>query len=119
MLTILAWITKQADLLFVVLAWIFVVLRMLHAYIHVTSNHLGSGAVHVRGERIVLAIMWAIFIVRILLSPDRHLKQFVSALFQEVTMSRFSRRQVIGGAGSALLVGSAGVARLRPIPRAT
>ena len=40
MLTILAWITKQADLLFVVLAWIFVVLRLVHAYVHVTSNHL-------------------------------------------------------------------------------
>ena len=39
-LTILAWITKQADLLFVVLAWVFVLLRVLHAVIHVTSNNV-------------------------------------------------------------------------------
>ena len=37
-LTILAIITRHADVLFVVLAWIFVILRLLHAYIHVTSN---------------------------------------------------------------------------------
>ncbi len=30
-LTILAWITRQADLLFVLLAWVFVALRLLHA----------------------------------------------------------------------------------------
>src|SRR5262245_21610913 len=35
-LTVLAWITRQADLLFVVLAWIFVALRLLHAFIHIT-----------------------------------------------------------------------------------
>ena len=39
-LTILAWITRQADLLFVVLAWVFVVLRVLHAAVHVTSNQI-------------------------------------------------------------------------------
>src|SRR5437899_3208763 len=33
-LTILAIITRHADLLFVVLAWVFVVLRFLHAFVH-------------------------------------------------------------------------------------
>ena len=37
-LTVLSLMTRHADLLFVVLAWIFVVCRLLHAYIHVTSN---------------------------------------------------------------------------------
>src|SRR5687768_1861879 len=37
-LTILAWIAKQADLLFVILAWVFVLLRLAHATVHVTSN---------------------------------------------------------------------------------
>src|SRR5580704_7367906 len=37
-LTILAFITHHADLLFVVLAWVFVLFRYLHAYVHVTSN---------------------------------------------------------------------------------
>jgi hypothetical protein len=41
-LTILAWITRQADLLFLLLAWIFVVLRLLHAAVHVTSNNLAQ-----------------------------------------------------------------------------
>jgi hypothetical protein len=39
-LTILAWITKQADLLFVVLAWVFVLCRVAQAAVHVTSNHV-------------------------------------------------------------------------------
>ncbi len=39
-LTILAIITRHADLLFVVLAWLFVVLRVLQSYVHVTSNNV-------------------------------------------------------------------------------
>src|SRR6185436_11587752 len=39
-LVILAWITKHADLIFVVMAWLFVLLRLLHAYIYTTSNHV-------------------------------------------------------------------------------
>ena len=67
-LTILAWITKQADLLFVVLAWIFVVLRILHAGVHVTSNHLGKRAILFIAGAVVLAVMWLIFALRILLA---------------------------------------------------
>src|SRR5215471_1889981 len=37
-LTILAWVTRHADLIFVVLAWIFVI--YLQAYVHVTSNRV-------------------------------------------------------------------------------
>jgi hypothetical protein len=66
-LTILAWITRHADLVFVVMAWIFVVLRVVQAYIHVTDNDVRRrGAVFIVGV-IVLALMWAIFMVRILL----------------------------------------------------
>lgn len=67
-LTILAWITKQADLLFVVLAWIFVVLRILHATVHVTSNHLGKRAILFIAGAVVLSVMWLIFALRILLA---------------------------------------------------
>ncbi len=49
-LTILAVITRQADLLFVVMAWIFVASRLVHAGIHVTSNHLGRRCCGVRGR---------------------------------------------------------------------
>jgi hypothetical protein len=66
-LTILAWITKQADLLFVVLAWVFVVLRIVHAAVHVTSNRLGQRFAMFAASVFVLLVMWVIFIVRILL----------------------------------------------------
>ncbi len=39
-LTILSIITHHADLVFVVLAWIFVIFRVLQAYVHVTSNNV-------------------------------------------------------------------------------
>jgi hypothetical protein len=66
-LTILAWITRHADLLFVLLAWVFVVLRVLHAYVHVTSNDLRQRGPLFFAGAIVLAVMWVIFMVRILL----------------------------------------------------
>jgi hypothetical protein len=66
-LTILAWITKQADLLFVALAWVFVALRLVHATIHVTTNNLAQRATAFILGGIVLALMWVIFMLRILL----------------------------------------------------
>jgi hypothetical protein len=67
LLTVLAIVTRHADLLFVVLAWIFVLLRLVHAYIHITSNHVGRRFQAFAAGTIVLAVMWLIFIVRILL----------------------------------------------------
>ena len=66
-LTILAIITRHADFLFVVLAWVFVLSRLVHAYIHVTSNDLRSRGLWFGVGAVVLAIMWIIFIVRIML----------------------------------------------------
>ena len=66
-LTILALVLRHADLLFVVLAWVFVLSRLVHAYIHVTSNHLGRRFAAFALGTVVLALMWVIFIVRILL----------------------------------------------------
>ena len=66
-LTILAMITRRADLLFVVLAWVFVLFRVLQAAVHVTSNNVSfRGAFYGIGA-IVLLIMWLIFIVKIML----------------------------------------------------
>lgn len=65
-LTILSIITHHADFLFVVLAWIFVLVRIAHAYVHVTSNRISvRGPVFGLGL-MVLMVMWLIFIVRIL-----------------------------------------------------
>jgi len=68
-LTILAWMTRHADLVFVVLAWIFVIFRYLQAYVHVTSNRVRLRGSFFIVSAIVLAIMWLIYIVEILTSP--------------------------------------------------
>jgi hypothetical protein len=66
-LTILAIISKHADLLFVVMAWIFVVLRLAHMAVHVTSNNVNLRGPIFGIAAIVLALMWLIFMVRIML----------------------------------------------------
>lgn len=66
-LTILSIITRHADLLFVLLAWVFVVLRLARAYIHVSDNRVSRRGLVFLASAIVLAVMWAVFIVRILL----------------------------------------------------
>ena len=64
----LALITRQADLLFVVLAWVFVVLRVAHAFIHITNNRvMRRGMIFGLGAMVLIA-MWVIFAVRILLA---------------------------------------------------
>jgi len=69
LLTVLAWITRQADLLFVVMAWLFVLLRIGHALVHTTSNRLSRRFFVFSAGLIVLLIMWIIFAVRILSLP--------------------------------------------------
>ena len=66
-LTILAWITRHADLLFVVMAWVFVASRLVQVYIHVTGNDVRQRGLAFGVGALVLTIMWAIFMIRILL----------------------------------------------------
>jgi hypothetical protein len=66
-LTILAVITRHADLLFVAMAWIFVLTRLAHAYVHVTSNRVSLRGPLFGAGLVVLILMWIVFIVRILL----------------------------------------------------
>jgi len=64
-LTILAIITHHADIVFLVLAWIFVIPRIMQAYVHVTNNNVRwRGSFYGVGALVLLA-MWIIFIVRI------------------------------------------------------
>jgi len=66
-LTILSIVLRHADLLFVLLAWVFVALRCLQAFVHVTDNDVPRrGALFLAGA-LVLAVMWAVFALRILL----------------------------------------------------
>ena len=67
-LVIFALMTKLADLLFVVMAWIFVLLRLAHAYIHTTSNHVPTRFKVFAAGMLVLLLMWLIFAVRVLIA---------------------------------------------------
>jgi hypothetical protein len=67
-LTILAIITRHADLVFVTLSWIFVLSRLFHAYVHTTSNIVQRRGPLFGIGLLVLLIMWLIFIFRILAS---------------------------------------------------
>ncbi|SRR6266567_7737186 len=66
-LAIFAWITRQVDLIFIVMAWIFVVSRLVHAYIHISSNHVPTRFNAFAVGAIVLLLMWIMFAVRILI----------------------------------------------------
>jgi hypothetical protein len=67
-LVALAIITKKDDFLFVVMEWLYVISRIVHAGIHTTNNRINlrfsAFAVGVG----ILIVMWVIFAVRILLS---------------------------------------------------
>lgn len=67
LLTVLAWMTRLADTMFVAMAWLFVGLRIAHAYIHVTDNNVPRrGVVFIAGALVLMA-MWAIFMLRVLI----------------------------------------------------
>lgn len=68
-LTILEYVTHSAGLVFVIMAWIFVVCRILQALVHVTSNNLYLRGPFFGVGAVVLAIMWVIYIVDVLSAP--------------------------------------------------
>jgi len=64
-LVALALMTRKADMLFVVMSWMFVASRLVHAFIHTTSNKViwrfQAFAVGV----LILVLMWIIFGLRV------------------------------------------------------
>jgi len=67
LLAILSILTRQADLLFVAAAWLFVATRVLHALVHLTSNRLLlRGSFFILGAAL-LTVMWVVFVVRFLM----------------------------------------------------
>jgi hypothetical protein len=66
-LTVLSIMTRHADLVFVLLAWVFVALRVLQALIHVTTNEVRLRGSFYAAGAVVLLVMWLIFIVKIML----------------------------------------------------
>ena len=61
-----ALLARQADLLFVVMSWLFVALRLVHAFIFVTSNRVSHRFYAFIAGSAVLLLMWIIFAARIL-----------------------------------------------------
>ena len=66
MLVTIALFTRKADLVFVIMSWIFVLARLAQAAIHVTSNVVPRRGLAFGVSMLVLFMMWVIFIVRIL-----------------------------------------------------
>ena len=61
----LAFITRQADIIFVALAWIFVLCRLVQAYVHTTSNVRKYRSLAFRAGALVLFALWILFTVRL------------------------------------------------------
>ncbi|MFT3731709.1 MAG: MAPEG family protein [Hyphomicrobium sp.] len=59
-------ITKVGDILLLVLAWAFVILRIAHAYVHTTNNNVRVRGRIYGGGLVVLIAMWIIFAIKIL-----------------------------------------------------
>jgi hypothetical protein len=68
-LVALALFTKKADLLFVIMSWIYVATRLAHAFVYTTSNDIRQRFGVFLVGALVLLVMWLLFAVEILLSP--------------------------------------------------
>jgi hypothetical protein len=64
-LVALALITRKADLTFVVMSWVFVATRLVHAYIHATSNKVPLRFRAFLVGAVILMLMWILFAVRV------------------------------------------------------
>ena len=67
-LVALALITRQADLLFVLLSWVFVATRFIHAGIFVSSNDVRQRSLAWFAGVLVLLAMWVYFALKLLLA---------------------------------------------------
>lgn len=59
-------ITSQVNVVFVVLAWLFVAFRLIHAYIHTGPNKQPYRAYSYLAASAVLLVMWVLFAIRIM-----------------------------------------------------
>lgn len=68
-LVALALPLRKADLVIVLLSWLFVALRIAHAFVFVTNNNVPRRGLIWLAGALVLAAMWLYFAVRMLLVP--------------------------------------------------
>jgi hypothetical protein len=66
LLTLLSLYTGHADIVFVVFAWVFVALRLIHALVYVSSPRRPGRVMVFRASDVVLAVAWAIFAARVI-----------------------------------------------------
>lgn len=64
-----ALLTRKADLLFVILSWVYVASRLGHAFVYTTSNAIYARFGMFLVGALALLAMWIIFAIRILISP--------------------------------------------------
>lgn len=65
---VIALIIDAASLAMVVLAWLFVLTRLVHAFIHVTSNNVMQRFRAFLAGTIILGIMWVLLLVQVILA---------------------------------------------------
>ena len=65
---IIAILTKKADLLFVILSWVFVLGRVAHSFVHCTSNNVRMRSSIFMVSAIALIVIWIVLFVRIMFS---------------------------------------------------
>jgi len=63
-----AMITSKVTLLIVILAWVFVVARLIHAYIHSNSNYVPNRFYAFALSAFALVAMWIVFALEILVA---------------------------------------------------
>ncbi|MFK8251944.1 MAPEG family protein [Ancylobacter terrae] len=68
-IVVLALVTRKADLLFVVLSWVFVLSRIGHAAVHLGSNDIRFRFPFYLVGVAVLLLMWVLFALAILFAP--------------------------------------------------
>jgi hypothetical protein len=66
-LVLIALITTQADFLFVVLSWLFVVLRVVHAFVHTGKNDIMARFRVFALGATVLIVMWVYILLKLLI----------------------------------------------------
>jgi len=67
---LLAFVTETLDVVLLVLSWMFVLARLVHAYVHVTSNRLDRRTGVFGISAIALLLMWVIVVARFLLQAS-------------------------------------------------
>jgi hypothetical protein len=65
----LAILTRQAGYMFIVMEWIFVASRIVHAAIHTTSNRQPARGISWLVGVLILLAMWIIFALGVLFPP--------------------------------------------------